>query len=549
MHNRETRIGRDYLEAVFQRATISMNPLFRPNWKDRPSQFKVYSNVERISLLSEPPSWYVPLIDVLTRNTRSLSDNKGLTFEKLSWLLQFAAGVLNQRFSIHWSSSSSEAKKYLSSCYGRGTASGGGYYPTELYLCSGTSSGLLPGLYHYDTAHHALERLYTGNMIQSIHAATFEHPAAVASDQFLLISLNFWKNTFKYGDFAYYLGTQDMGALLASLHILALALHIDLPFLLWYKDEDLNHLLGLETLRESVFALIPLPKTAQKISRADKIERTFHGIGSEFNLSKIRTSSFQRSKQVLSFPRIETIHQATLIDNEALPGQQEAERASCNEIPVVGEKIALPAPLLEQLQADVFTLFQKRQSSFGRFTQQHALSSAELATLLYYGSQVCLPIADLTQNTSIPHCRALMVIINNVEGIERGAYFYDACQHCLWSLQTGDLTLFLQQHYCLQNYNLAETGAVITIVNKPGKILDVYGNRGCRVMNAEAGHIAQTVSLVATALALGCGTVAGFNNTAMNQIFGLQDTDCRSLLFILIGHERQKNAKLDYRLI
>lgn len=553
MQNREIHIGHTYLEAVFHRATIPMNPLYKPNWEDQPSRFKMYPHVERIPLLVEPPPWPIPLSAVLTRKIPACSSGD-FTIEKLSWLLYYAAGILNRRLDINWSSSFQQTQ-YVSALYGRGTPSGGGRYPTELYLCSGPGNQLLPGLYHYDAAHHALERLSTGNMTPYVHAATFHHPAAVVSNQFLLISLNFWKNAFKYGEFAYYLGTQDVGALLASLRILELALHIDRPFLLWYRDEMLNHLLGLETSQESVFAVIPLPAITQTDSTCSKGEDAVSKsedtayLQTELGEPKIRRNAFQHSKRILSFPHMQKIHQATLIDDEPLPRSRAIWETEYREVQVTGEGIELPRPVLERLHTDIFTLFQQRRSSSGRFAQQPAISRAELATLLYYGSRACLHPCDVYDDASRLHYTELMVIINHVEGIKRGVYFYDAYQHFLWATHTEELTASLQHHYGLLNYNLEQTGALIAVLGKPEQVLNIYGNRGCRIMNAEVGLVAQSIALVATALSLGSGIVAGFDHPAMDRIFGLQETGYRSLLFILVGHERQNGAHFDDRLV
>lgn len=552
MHNREIHIGHKYLEAVFQRTIIPMNPLFTIDWQDQPSPFQVYANVERIPLESELPHWQTSLSDALTGSALCPPANGCLTFQKLSWLLQFATGVLNRRFAPHWGGPPA-GTRYVATGYGRGTPSGGGRYPTEIYLCNGPNSHLLPGLYHYDPAHHALERLQSGNMLRQIQIAAFEHPAVVASNQILLISLHFWKNAFKYGDLAYYLGTLDVGALIASLRILAHALHIDLSCLLWFRDEALNRLLGQDTLQESVFALMPLRTaplvlgTSEGAATRLKQRETF---SSELRAARSR-QSFQRSKRVLRFPRIETIHQATLIEDEALPHVQEICEGQNVKREETGPCIALPPPMQERLQADVFALFQQRRSSFGRFTRNQALTSAELATLLYQSSRDSLYVSDIhQQGIGKLRCTELMVIINHVDGLEQGAYAYDARQHCLWVRRMGNLTSFLQQHHSrLQNYNLAEAGAIITIVGKPGKVLDMYGNRGCRIMNIEAGQTAQIVSLTATALSLGCGIVAGFDNVAIDQSFDAQETDYKSLLLLLVGHEHPTRAELDYRLV
>ena len=72
------------------------------------------------------------------------------------------------------------------------------------------------------------------------------------TDQFLLASVRFWKNSYKYNSFCYHVVTQDLGALLGTWELVARGLGRPLHRALWFADEPLNDLLGLETLDESV---------------------------------------------------------------------------------------------------------------------------------------------------------------------------------------------------------------------------------------------------------------------------------------------------------
>ena len=238
MLNRETHICRDYAASVFERATRPLIPVsFSPNWDDHPSRFKIYQEVERFPLsISNPPP--VSIANISTKLHAPPLRTKGLTFEEISSLLLLSSGVLNRRLDISWNGSAQV--KYHDAVYGRGTPSGGGLYPTEIYWACGSSGPLLPGVYHYDNAHHAMERLAIGNVTAAIQNAVFAHPAAIATDQFLLLSLNFWKNSFKYNNLSYHLVTQDLGALLGSLRFIAAGFDYDLQFLQWYQDEKLN---------------------------------------------------------------------------------------------------------------------------------------------------------------------------------------------------------------------------------------------------------------------------------------------------------------------
>ena len=147
---------------------------------------------------------------------------------------------------------------HLNALYSRPAASGGGLYPSELYLVTGRGRPLLPGIFHYDNAHHALERLYSGDATEHVRQACSRHRLAVPATDFILISVNFWKNYFKYADFCYHVVTQDAGAIQAALHLAARALGVNVRLIWWFEDEQLNRMLGLNSSQESILAVAAL---------------------------------------------------------------------------------------------------------------------------------------------------------------------------------------------------------------------------------------------------------------------------------------------------
>ena len=547
MQNREIQICRDYATAVFERSTKPMEPYnFVPNFYDQPSRFKTYFDVERIALPTDFPARLASMAEILERIGTPQRECRSLSLDELSTMLQFAHGALNRRLRVTWNNDARPMAVYHASpfSYARGTPSGGGMYPTEIYWASGSSGSLVPGLYHYDNAHHALERLFTGDVTRRIQAALMGHPLAMQTDQFLLISLNFWKNSFKYNSFCYHVVTQDLGALLCSLRLLALGFHADLSPILWYRDEDLNQLLGFEKAYESVFAVIPLATGAGPAHTPPSTP----GVLAPFQQSLVHKESFQRSKQVIRFETNEKVHDATLITDEGRPETQRVFQA-CVEVPDGGEPVELPPVDRALLQKDLLETFLQRRSSFGSFSAHVPLSRAELATLLYFGSAIRQYASDLKPVDGRPHFTRLMVFINHVDGIEPGAYSYDQERHCLIPFSQGDLTLTLQANYFLQNYNLAETGVLIAIVGAVDSMLHVYGNRGYRILNAEVGMVVQGLYMAATAVSVACGAALGFNNIALNTLLGLDSTGQETLLFLMAGHERQQIGDFNYRLV
>ena len=130
-------------------------------------------------------------------------------------------------------------------------------YPAESYLVIGHSGPLPAGVYHYDTAHHSLDRLSIGDQCDAIAAAT-----GVRADLYAVSALRFWKNTFKYHSFGYHVVTQDVGALLASWRLVLAAHRIPAEAVLWFDESAVGAVLEVDECDEAPFIVVPLGPAA-----------------------------------------------------------------------------------------------------------------------------------------------------------------------------------------------------------------------------------------------------------------------------------------------
>ena len=544
MPNNDLYICREYAEAVFRRTTKPIAPPgFEPDWADGPSLYKIYQEVERLSLPAVDTTKLLSLAELAQRITQPAATcqepRRLLSMQELALLLAFAHGVIGRHSKI---SPNAGLRSAIAGSYARGTASGGGLYPAEIYWASGAGGAVTPGLYHYDNAHQSLARLLTGDVTAQIQQALCADTPVQQTNQFLFITLNFWKNAFKYNNFSYHAITHDVGALLCSLWFLATGLHIDWQPVLWYQDRALNTLLDLQEDEEGVFAVIPLP-APESFSQA--------ALPSTPTTAQVKKNSWQRSQRVLTFPMNTETHPHTMITDQARPLATERPRQVVDE----DERIRLPEPLTERLQMDLLESFRQRHSNFGTFSNHTPLTQAELATLLHAGALARYQKTDTLPDVLADSYTQLLVLSNRVEGLDQGIYAYEACQHSLRHISSreqeqemGEMGLFLQQHYNLPNYSLSEVAAVVAIAGDLELMLRTYGNRGYRLLNAESGLIAQSIYLFSAALGTGCGAALGFDNLALNTALGFAGTTQKSLLFLLVGHDQASQAHLTYHL-
>lgn len=556
MSDPRVQIVTDYGDAIFKRAHEPIEPAgFKPNWHDRPTLFKTYPGAALISLPDGPAPAERSFAEVVGQS--SPTTQAAYTMTRLAWLLRMTYGVLARRMRVNWNQDTANRMPYPTAGWSRGTANGGGLYPLEVYWVSGGSGPLQPGVYHYSTGHHAVERLAVGNFTEQVRSAVGHHPDAEQTAQFLLISVRFWKNAFKYGNFSYHVVTQDLGALLSSWDVLGAGLGLPTRRILWFDDEPLNRLLGLDTDEESVLAVVPLPwaegTDTQKVAAGGA---TVPAASTGAPVGVTRTA-FERSRAIRRFPDIERVHRAALLDGEPRPHPAVAADPAIENPATTNpgtDRVGFPLPpeRTGRLSQPVSDLLARRSSSFGSLSATPPLEFDELATILSAGTRGARYRSDLTTDSG-PAWSRLSVFANHVKGLMPGCYLYDTAAHRLETatpgVPDGLLSQFLYSSYFTRlNYNLEQVAAVIAISGRLNAMVSTYGARGYRILNAEAGGVAQTIYLTTTAMGLGCGATLGFDHVAMSAALGFDGADERTLLFMLVGRERPGRADLDYQL-
>lgn len=532
-----TAVVSSYAEAVFRRGREPMEPVgFSPDWADQPSRYKTYLGVQRFPLPAGTDLSRAPASQVLLGRDGPGEEDTGWTFASLATLLRMSYGLLDRRLRINWNQDADVRVLYPEALWGRAAASGGGMYPLEIYWVTAGDGPLAPGVYHYSTAHHAFERLATGRFTDQVRQAC---PSAGASDGYLLVTVRFWKNSFKYNSFCYHVVTQDCGALLGCWEMVARGMGRALRSSLWFDERPLDALLGLDTEQETVLAVVPVPASAP--GPADDSGAAPCPVPEPALTAR---PHFERSARVRTFAQIQDVHRAVLADRRPLPAPEQV-RALQPAAPA-GPAVSLPAPLTDRADADLTEVLCGRHTSFGSFTGARRMDVAELATVLA-GTLSAQDHAGDAVPADVG-LTGLYVLANRVDGLAPGTYRYDRAGHALHTIAECDLATYLQRSYFLSNYNLEQVGAVLAISARFAGTLRVCGSRGYRLINAEVGAVAQTAYAAAASVGVGCGAVLGFDNIAVDEALGLDDGDERTFLFVLLGHERPDSADFAFRL-
>jgi SagB-type dehydrogenase family enzyme len=131
----------------------------------------------------------------------------------------------------------------------------------------------------------------------------------------------------------------------------------------------------------------------------------------------------------------------------------------------------------------------------------------------------------------------LYPVVHDVGGIDAGVYHYDPFDHALELLRPGDPGDALAD--AVVDAPLARAAAVAVVVTAMlPRVRFKYGQRGYRFALLEAGHLAQTLLLAATALRLTAMPYGGFYDRRLDDVVGADGLDEVSAYVVFVGGRR-----------
>ena len=119
------------------------------------------------------------------------------------------------------------------------------------------------------------------------------------------------------------------------------------------------------------------------------------------------------------------------------------------------------------------------------------------------------------------HALESYLLVNNVEGIEKGLYRFLAIEHRLAPLEFEPGVDERITAACL-GQDMVRTSAVTFIwAAVPYRMTWRYGERGYRYLYLDAGHACQNLYLAAEAIECGVCAIAAFLDDEMNRAIGV----------------------------
>ncbi|MGP3937039.1 SagB family peptide dehydrogenase [Nonomuraea sp. KM88] len=516
-----------YLAAMRNRGPLSID------WAAAPTRHKRYPGAERVRL-----PW---------------TAGDGPALGLLGELLRDLLGMTRTVWSHHLGDGGEPLGRPPMLLTGRPAPSGGGLYPIEAYAAAGGPRlpGLPSALYHYDPVHHVLERVRDDDHVPALTGLLTDVPVDSApADLAILLSAVFWRSMFKYGDFGYRLICQETGVLVAQALAVGGRLGLAGRARLRFPDGEIDRLLGLDGVREAALAVLtftlpsggarppdtgrprasspsgrPLPPSSpagELMSRpvADEsrpLPRTMPD-GHAAALHRACASAFPGSPRSADAPRS--------------PGSPEPAVVPPPR-PLVRAGRALPAPE-PAAGAHPAAGVPRRTSPVAGYRPVPLTGGALGAVLAAAGGGYP---ADLPGAGAGPAATALCLLSLRVEGLPRGAYWYDPARHTLHELAGAGEVEAVATGRLLANTRVALRGAAAALVpvGDPLAGANLFGDRWYRMQQMEAGLVAQRAALAAAALGLAARIHSDGANETTDEVLGLAPTCLRSLSFLAMG--------------
>jgi len=234
--------GDDFLrDTKYERGKLPEHTL---DWGNMPPQYKIYDSAPRISL--PEPSIYggPPIWDIIKRrrSVRAYAADP-MSLQDLSQILWAIQGVREV------------VSGPICDFKLRTAPSAGALYPIETYLNVNRVERLKKGIYHYVIDNHALDLINEGDYGNEIRAGALDQQIAKQAAVVFIWSAVVERSKWKYLQRAYRYIFLDAGHIAQNLALAAEALDYGSCQIGAIYDDELNELLGLDGVNETVIYL------------------------------------------------------------------------------------------------------------------------------------------------------------------------------------------------------------------------------------------------------------------------------------------------------
>src|SRR5215510_10223590 len=337
------------------------------DWANQPLPLKIYTTLDPIPLPRDADQTGISALSAISATEASVEGERIPTLADLVRILYFSAGITKK-------------KTYPGGeIYFRAASCTGALYEFELYVVCANLPGLTAGLYHFGPGDFALRLLRAGDFRGVLVDASAREESIMHAPVTIICAGTYWRNAWKYRARTYRHFGWDNGTILANMLAMAVALQLPARVVLGFVDADVNALLDLHTEKEVAFSLVTIGNTSQAAAESTD------------EIAKLGFPTVPLSQSEIDYPEWRKLATKT------------TQHAKSSAPFVAGSSDPIERVIL-------------RRGSTRKFDRR-PITRDQLSTILGASTQGIWPGLPLLNETYL--------IINAVDGLTPGAYFYD----------------------------------------------------------------------------------------------------------------------------
>ncbi len=475
------------------------------NPANRPNPYKIYKDLPSIALPIQKSEKDFSALKAISANIK-LKGKQIPDLNVLAKILYFSGGITK---TINFPGVG-DVEFRAASCTGA-------LYHIEIYVVCQDVSGLEAGVYHFDPKEMKLRQLRKGDYRRVLVSATGNDINAEKAPVILIYTDIFTRNTVKYQTREYRHAFWDCGTIIANTLAISSAQGLAAKVIVGFVDKQVNLLLDLNSDKEVSLALVPIGFTNNVSGKEVP----------EVELLNVKTEPL--SNYNIDDPEIQRMHQASSLNSVVKVKDWQGNTPKITTLLHVGNIIPLqPSPENGMPQDSLESVIIRRGS-----TRQFSLESISLqqfSTIIYYSTRgVPTDFLKPYGNSLID----LYIIINSVNDLGSGSYFYNREKNVLELLREGKFR-HVAGNLGLDQTLPADGSASLFLMSDLNKVLKRFGNRGYRAAQLEASITGGKLYLGSYAHSLGA-TGLTFYDDQVTDFFSPHAKGKSVMFMVVIG--------------
>jgi SagB-type dehydrogenase family enzyme len=489
--------------AAYHESTKLCAPIRAPKDFPRPSPFRVFSELAKTDLPTKLLVGTTPTVSLLRGGLDAVPESQlqpAQNLQTLATWLYFGAGALPQ-------GDSAAARTYWSE---------ESLFPCEVYAAVFAIEGLEAGLYHFCARDFSLRRLrYGWETLAQIKRGRPELEFLKTTPGVLLVSTIFSRSTWRFGERGYRSAVVDAGRVIQNLSTVGAAIGMQTFVRLTANARSMLSLIGVEhgapfCDAEAVQGMVIWADPA--------------------------------TRPILAPPglvpdRMEPIVRPPLAERVTAYDSVAAVHHDCVAPGVAIREVRPPLTELSPLPENFATAELPDAANFEKGEAITRLLLAPPGPAGFSGANISrdrlwnIARCAFRWGTSYPlfpdgpHVAIVrpLWIINQVSGIDRGAWYYNPVTDAWSLLRPGDFSGDARR-LTLSNPDLEGASAVCFLIANLHRLMTEGGPDLYRLAHLEAGAAMQRLDLAAKSLNLACAATTAFLDDEVRRFFGLERT-------------------------